>query len=665
LRNHPYILSTVIATFLATIVWLCIPKKYTAITKLSDEFQETELAIGLSQLQANIKNVLGTANVGINDIEVYSKVLETDEFLRAISCKKVPGKGISYGDYLGRKDTIEAVKNNIHYNYSDQQATLTISFTDKNALIAAQMLDSTVNQLQHIITHYRHSRAEKELKDTEKKLKEAQNDYINAQEAYIEFSDNHIKSSSHKINEEERSLKREMSLAHTRYREITTQYVRLQALKKRIYSSFVVIQNNTVPQKTNEHYAGYLLSFIFIAIILTKWYILYNERITNGFEVDAGDVFSPWSLTIISWGSVVSLYYLQGTLYPLGPKFISCVILWLITFLPSSYISYLLGKKKGTRRPNFKIPIHANMWLFHLLFFVSIFMTIAYARTIWSVVSQFDTENLLYNIRLLAVFEDLNHGILNYTHGLNFALFFVAMWLYPRISKYQLIAIFILNMIIEIAMMEKSGILIMILGTLFVLYERAYISKKVIATTLASTILFFFFFNMAKQDSSSEESTAFLDFFGIYVTSPIVAFERLEVTITENFAPNTFTYIYPYINKLGFNFESIERLQDFVFVPIPTNVYTIMQPFYNDFGKLGVAFFGFAYGSLFGLAYLKFREGDPIFRCLYIYLVEVIIIQFYNENLLQAFFIVAVATVFVCLMVQQWVKLSISKTNNS
>ena len=60
-----------------------------------------------------------------------------------------------------------------------------------------------------------------------------------------------------------------------------------------------------------------------------------------------------------------------------------------------------------------------------------------------------------------------------------------------------------------------------------------------------------------------------------------------------------------------------------------------MQPFYNDFGILGIAFFGLVYGAFFGWAYRHFRDGNPVFICIYTYLIEVIIIQFYNDNLLQ------------------------------
>ena len=69
MKRHPYILATVIATLLALVVWLCVPKDYTAVTKLSDEYKETELAIGFSSAKAYLKNAMGGANSGINDME--------------------------------------------------------------------------------------------------------------------------------------------------------------------------------------------------------------------------------------------------------------------------------------------------------------------------------------------------------------------------------------------------------------------------------------------------------------------------------------------------------------------------------------------------------------------------------------------------------------------
>jgi oligosaccharide repeat unit polymerase len=379
---------------------------------------------------------------------------------------------------------------------------------------------------------------------------------------------------------------------------------------------------------------------------------LFKKRGKECFSrLEWGDFFSPWCLTVVIWLGDIVLYFLQGTLDPIGPEFLTCFALWLATFIPCSLLAFWLSKDDSVKiLPDHKKPIDANLYGFYGLTALSLMMTLLYAKAIYGIVSQFDMENMLYNIRVLAVANTENFGLLNYTQGINLGLFLVAIWLYPRISKWMVALIVVINLILELAMMEKSGILIMILGTLFVLYERRVIRVRTIGLTFVCIVILFFFFNMSKEDADSEESMTFMDFFGMYVTSPMVAFERLKITICDTFAANTLNDFYPQLQRFGINIESIGRLQDFVFVPIPTNVYTIMQPFYNDFGRTGVAFFGFLYGSLFGYVYRKFYEGDDMYKCFYTYLVEVIIIQFYNENLLQVFHLVLEASIVIFLL---------------
>ena len=156
---------------------------------------------------------------------------------------------------------------------------------------------------------------------------------------------------------------------------------------------------------------------------------------------------------------------------------------------------------------------------------------------------------------------------------------------------------------------------------------------------------------MSKKDINSEESMTFMDFFGMYITSPLVAFEKLQITISDTFASNTLNDFYPQLLRFGIKIDYISRLQEFVFVPVPTNVYTIMQPFYNDFGCMGVAFFGFLYGSLFGFIYRKFKEGSALYKCFYTFLIEVIVIQFYNENFLQIFHLIMETTIIIAILV--------------
>lgn len=642
-----------LATLLAIVVWLCIPKEYTAITKLSDEYKEMDLSVGLNSLDSEIKKALDEKNVGMDDIEVYCKILTTKDFVRTISGKIVAGTQLTYGEYLGESDTLEAVQKHIEYNLSIKQATLTIGFTDCNPLVATQMLDTVTTELQHAITGYRHQVIDAAYGNANRELEVAKKNYKNAEKDYSNFSDNHYKTKSQEVQQEKEALRNELRLAKEHYEEALTQYVRQKFLKQRANASFAVIKANSIPQHPNSHFISYLLSFVCIALILTHAYQLYHKKKKNWKQLltDWGDFFSPWCLTVFIWAGDILLYFIQGTLDPIGPQFMLCFTLWMATFIPASIIAYWLCRDDS--KPIYKNhnkPIDISIYAFYFFVGLSLLMTLLYAKAIYGIVSQFNGQNMLFNIRVLTLNNTQSFGLLAHTQGLNLALFLVAIWLYPRISGWTVALIVVINLILEIAMMEKSGVLIMILGALFVLYERGKIRVRTIGLTLLGVIVLFFFFNMSKEDANSEESMPFMEFFGMYVTSPMVAFERLRITLTDVFAPNTLNDFYPQLLRFGIEVDTIERLQDFVLVPVVTNVYTIMQPFYNDFGSIGVAFFGFLYGSLFGYVYCKFREGSDIYKCFYTYLVEVIIIQFYNENLLQVFHLVLETTLVIILL---------------
>lgn len=110
-RKHPYLIASVAAIIFAVVVWFIVPKEYAAQIKIADEYKETDLAVGLNDIGAKMREMMGTANQGINDIEVYCKVLKTDGFIREIANIRVPDINKSYGEYLSVKDTINEIKN--------------------------------------------------------------------------------------------------------------------------------------------------------------------------------------------------------------------------------------------------------------------------------------------------------------------------------------------------------------------------------------------------------------------------------------------------------------------------------------------------------------------------------------------------------------------------
>ena len=659
IKKCPYITATIFATLLALVVWFCVPKEYTAITKLSDEYKEMDISIGLNKLRARAREMSGTVNSGINDMEVYCKVLKSEDFARIISHKQIPGKKITYGEYLNDKDTIGAVSDNINYIYDGEQATLTIAFTDKNALVASQMLDIVTNELQHTITTYRRSIAEKTLANLKVLRKNAEIKYREAQEKLISYIDAHFYLNTKKHIQERESLEKVVMITHKHYEDMTMQYTRQLALTKRSYSSFAIIKENTVPTSISNHFLAYLLSIWMIIMAITKGIILYIKRKKENCEIEIGGIFAPWFITMGVWGGMLILFlFIKDLLDPLTDQFYISISLWLPIFVITSFVTFNLLEHKTKPFPSEGIPI--NKIFFYPLFVIVLLFSPMYAYKVWETISSFDAEDMLKNARLLSVHGG-GYGFLNYTIVIAQSLMLVSLWRYPKLPMWQLLAIIICCLMNAIAIMEKGSIFLVVLCSSYVLFERGVIKIRTIGFMGVFILMFFYFFNLIREgeDSDYAQNESLLDFIAMYVMSPPVAYCKTVREVTPQFGINTLEVIYDHLGRWGIgNFEVHDKKQAFVFVPMPTNVYTIMQPFFRDFGYIGVAFFAWIYGLLSGILYRFSCNGNPICICLYTYLVEILILQFFQENIFLTLAYVVQLVILVFILTQNKIKIS-------
>lgn len=382
-----------------------------------------------------------------------------------------------------------------------------------------------------------------------------------------------------------------------------------------------------------------------------------------------GDYFSPWMITCEIWFVMMLMTQFQGDLlYPMNDQFFVSLMLWVPIFCLSAIITYkVLPDTRGNDVNGDIKPMSVNMALFNTFFAIAIVITPMQLYMVMKLVSMFDSQNMLENIRMLAVYGDNNFGFLNYAHVINQALFIIALWNYPRIKGWQVAVLVATNLLSCFSMMEKSGIFFMILSTLFVLFKKKIISARTIVTVVACIVGFFFLFNNvmagAYDDTNSggEKGMEFLDFFACYVLSPPVAFGMIQPELEGQFGSHTFQYIYLFLDRWGMgNYVVYERIQDYVFVPIPTNVYTIFQPFFEDFEYRGIAFFAFVYGTFSGLAYKYFINGSSAGRCIYALVVEILVLQFYSESFIQNLVLSLQFMFFVALITQKKYRLDFS-----
>ena len=589
MKRHPYILATVIATLLALVVWLCVPKDYTAVTKLSDEYKETELAIGFSNAKAYLKNAMGGANTGMNDMEIYCKVLKTEDFAHNISQKQVPGKHMTYGQYVDKEDTIKAILDRINYNYSTIETSLSISLTDKDPVVASQMLDSITVHLQDIITQHRHTIVDSALHNAIRAMAATQVRYQQAIANYGRFIDSHTDISTNALKQQEKALENESKDAYALHEKAVEEYARQKALKERAYLSFAVIQDNTVPQHANKSLIGYLLCFIILALLLTRGIIRYRDKGIKDIKLNLlGGYFSPWFLTIAIWGLILGLYYLLDTdLYPITKQFYICFLLWLPIFCLCAIATYMLSSRSDYGMTTGGIDFNKSLFL--LFFGISLIITPLYVYRVIQIVTMFGTEDLMTNVRTLAVYGE-GQGILNYSAVINQALFVVALWAHPKIPIWQIVILGLACLMNALAIMEKGTMFFVFVSTMFVLFEKKVIRIRTILTFSILIIILFYIFNLGRagEDSDYQKEETLFDFFTMYALSPPVAFCQLLPEVIPQFGTNTFETVYLFLQRFGADVVVKDKLQEFVFVPVSTNVYTIFQPFFIDFGYRGV-----------------------------------------------------------------------------
>ena len=376
-----------------------------------------------------------------------------------------------------------------------------------------------------------------------------------------------------------------------------------------------------------------------------------------------GDTFSPWTITTAVWLAIVVMFQFQGDLlYPLGDQFYTCLALWVPLFCASALITYHVLPKSNADAGTIAQSPPISTVVFNTLYVISMVITPLYLYKIIQVVTMFDTADMLCNIRLLAVYGDESYGFLNYSYVMNQVLIVVGLWRYPKIPLWQLLTIIMAGLMSAFAIMEKGMLFFLFLSVLFVLYEKGVIKVRSIILSLATIVLLFFIINSARsftEDADPNDAIPFLDFFAIYVLSPSVAFEQVTEDLTPQFGSHTFATIYLFLNRFGGDYELNSKLQEFVWVPLPTNVFTVFQPFFEDFKYRGVAFFAVFYGFFSGWCYRLMRNGSGVGKCLYVYVVYVLVLQFFQENVMMSLVPVMQFIFFVVLIMQQKIQVSL------
>ena len=120
-----------------------------------------------------------------------------------------------------------------------------------------------------------------------------------------------------------------------------------------------------------------------------------------------------------------------------------------------------------------------------------------------------------------------------------------------------------------------------------------------------------------------------------YVLRNFPAFETLSPSSAKHTGEHVFRLYYAVTYRLGISdVEPIDPILPWVNKPIHTNTYTVLYPFFLDFGYIGVAVAALLIGLLIGWVFKCHQQGSRFYTLLYAYFFVMLITQYNGETLM-------------------------------
>lgn len=175
-------------------------------------------------------------------------------------------------------EIVKAIDKKVVCDVDNKTMVITISVTDQNPVICANMADTVKTRLQNFITDYRTSKARVDLEYNRKIYQETKARYEKARQKYAEFMDANQDIILQTVRQKQTDLENEMQLQYNAYTQIAAQLLAAEAKVQEDTPAFITLQSATVPvKKAGPKRALLCLAFLFLAFLATTAYIFHKE----------------------------------------------------------------------------------------------------------------------------------------------------------------------------------------------------------------------------------------------------------------------------------------------------------------------------------------------------------------------------------------------------
>lgn len=260
--------------------------------------------------------------------------------------------------------------------------------------------------------------------------------------------------------------------------------------------------------------------------------------------------------------------------------------------------------------------------------------------SVWEIynVGKGGPASFFLNLRLANIIDDydgVKFTLLTAVYPVMVAIF--AIVCLADTTKKNKYSILLWILLFCIGTMGKFAIVTPILIYLIIREMTVGLNKRklfLLAPIITVTILLLHFIRMSSEDNATVSSVL-----GVYIYSPLLALSKLsELDSSGDSGIYTFRFIFAILYKLGLSStEPVKTIMEYVNVPVPTNVFTVMQHFFQDYSLYGVAFGAMFYGVIYASVYICARQGSPVAMLIYAVLAVGLFTSFFAETLITNF----------------------------
>ena len=341
-------------------------------------------------------------------------------------------------------------------------------------------------------------------------------------------------------------------------------------------------------------------------------------------------VYSPLIISAVIWFLVFSVgIFFDGRFESIKED---ALIAWFLWFFISSVVYFLFLPKNVLlydQVPMRRLPIDYSLLLVALIGWI--------IYRIW-IVGNTGPSHFFLNLRLssngLEGYEPL--GLIARFYPIVFALFiFEHIYVHPENRRLRVLC-WIWMLLYGVATMGKFAILTPVVTWSVIRGIQGQLPTRKIIWLMAATFFLMMVAHFVRAGAEDESSLG--DVLGVYIYSPLVALGFMDTsTQIHEFGAYVFRFLYAVGYWMNISSPPVDVILPYVEVPELTNVYTVMQPFFHDFGLWGVAVGALFYGVVFGVGFNFARRFGGLSLGIYSGLIIVLIGQFFGELFLTNF----------------------------